>query len=98
MSPDLENRQENPERAVLDRIVDGEHAVLLIGEDETEQVIPADQLPDSAGEGTWLLITRDQDGRIVAVEVDEDSTAQIQDRIASKLGKLRRRGRRVPDK
>lgn len=85
------------ERAVIDRIVDGTHAVLLIGDDETEQVIPAEQLPDNAIEGTWLLIARDDTGRVVEVSVDEEETREVQKRLESKLDQLRRRGRRLPD-
>lgn len=85
------------ERAVIDRIVDGTHAVLLIGDEETEQIIPAEQLPDNAVEGTWLLIARDDTGRVVEVNVDEEETAEVQERIASKLSQLRRSGRRLPD-
>lgn len=87
---------ESQERAVVDRIIDGTHAVLLVGEDETEQVVPSEQLPDETTEGTWLLITRDDDGRIVAIETDESSTAEVEERIASKLDRLRQRGRHLP--
>lgn len=82
---------------MVDRIVDDTHAVLLIGEEETEQVVPAEQLPDNAAEGTWLLITRDDEGQAVEIEVDEAQTQGMQERIASKLDRLRRRGRRIPD-
>lgn len=43
-------------RAVVDRIVD-DQAVLLIEPDDAEHHLPADRLPDGAGEGAWLLVT-----------------------------------------
>lgn len=42
--------------AVVDRIVE-DLAVLLVGPDEREHHLPADQLPPGAGEGAWLLVT-----------------------------------------
>lgn len=86
------------ERAVVDRIVDGTHAVLLVGDEETEQVVPAERLPATAREGTWLHVTRDDTGRIVEMEVDEAATEEAQERIASKIEQLRRRRSRIhPD-
>lgn len=87
---------ESQEKAVVDRIIDGAHAVLLIGDDETEQVLPTKQLPDHVTEGTWPRVTKDDQGRVAKVEVDENSTAEIEERITSKLEELRRRGRNLP--
>lgn len=33
------------EQAVIDRIEDGQHAVLLVGEEEREQIVPVAALP-----------------------------------------------------
>jgi hypothetical protein len=41
---------------VVDRIVDGRHAVLLIGPDEIELVIDVDLLPAGTVEGDWLRL------------------------------------------
>ena len=41
---------------VVDRIVDGHHAVLLIGPDEIELVIDVDLLPEGTAEGDWLRL------------------------------------------
>jgi hypothetical protein len=40
--------------AVLDRIVDGRLAVLLVGPDEVELVLDASSLPEGAVEGDWF--------------------------------------------
>lgn len=47
---------ETAEEAVLDRIEDGTYAVLLVDEQETEFVVPAEQLPDDATPGKWLRV------------------------------------------
>jgi hypothetical protein len=41
---------------VVDRIVDGRRAVLLIGPDEVELVIDAALLPEGTLEGDWLRL------------------------------------------
>ena len=42
--------------AVIDRISDGT-AVLLIGKEETQVSVPLSELPEGAGEGTWLDVS-----------------------------------------
>lgn len=42
--------------AVVDRIEDGRHAVLLVGPDEAELVVDAVLLPEGTGEGDWLRV------------------------------------------
>ena len=42
--------------AVVDRIEDGLHAVLLVGPDEVELVVDATLLPEGTAEGDWLRI------------------------------------------
>lgn len=77
---------------MLDRIVDGAHAVLLVGEAETEVVVPAALLPDGVKPGDWLRVERAADGTIASMTVDADETASMQQRIADKLAILRQRG------
>lgn len=83
---------ETAEEAVLDRIEDGTYAVLLVDEQETEFVVPAEQLPDDATPGKWLRV-RIEEGTITAITVDEEATQEAAARIASKLDALRKRGR-----
>lgn len=80
------------EKAVLDRVVDGAHAVLLVGDDETEAIVPVALLPDETKPGDWLQVTRDESGAIVALTPDPGETASMRQRIADKLAKLRQRG------
>lgn len=42
------------ENAVIDRIVDGNTALILVGADERQHDYPSDGLPEGAKEGCWL--------------------------------------------
>lgn len=57
-------------RAVVDRIVDGEHAVLLVGDDEVELVVPAGRLPEGAGEGAVLTLELALDAAAAAARAE----------------------------
>lgn len=76
--------------AVVDRIVDSRHAVLIAGDDE--YVVPAEQLPDGAGQGSWLRVQFGPGG-IVAAAVDDEETERRRARIAEKMERLRSRDR-----
>jgi hypothetical protein len=82
------------QKAVLDRIVENK-AVLLVGDEQIEQIISIDTLPDNAKEGDWLTIEFDEtnDNVIIRLEIDEESTNAIKERIAYKMSLLRQRGR-----
>ena len=82
------------EKAVIDRIVDGKTAVILVGEDERQHHYPADKLPESAREGSWLRV-RVESGEIVSMDVDKEETNVVHRRIQAKMDKLRARGRRA---
>lgn len=80
------------EKGVIDRIVDGKHAVLLVGDTEKEFVIPVQKLPSKAKEGTWLRL--ELDGEIIhSVDLDEETTVEQKNRIQNKMALLRERGR-----
>ena len=83
------------EKAVIDRIVDGRTAVILVGEDERQFRYPADRLPGGAKEGTWLRV-QVESGSVVAMEVDQEETDAVCRRIQEKMDKLRARGRKAP--
>lgn len=82
------------EKAVVDRIVDKRHAVLLVGENEAEKIVSVDKLPPGAGEGIWLRVEFEGD-ELVAVEVDAEETARVKARITAKMERLRQRGRKT---
>ena len=79
-----------PDRAFIDRIVDGTMAVLLVGPDETELHVPVDQLPPDAGEGDWVVIDPGGAGAAV-LTVDADLTRRRATRIDARLARIRAR-------
>ena len=83
------------EKAVVDRIVDGKIAVILLGEDQRQHHHPADELPEGAQEGTWLRV-RVEGAKIVSIEVDPGETDEVRRRIQEKMDKLRTRGPKTP--
>lgn len=80
------------EKAVIDRIVDGKTAVILVGENEIQYEYPANKLPEGAKEGSWLRVEVEED-EITTIELDQQETNIVSDRIQSKMDKLRKRGR-----
>jgi hypothetical protein len=87
---------DSPELAVLDRIVDGEHAVLLVGDPpDRELVVPVTELPEGIREGHWLWVVI-SDGRLLEVIIDEEATEEARQRARAKLDELRARGRALP--
>lgn len=82
------------EKAVIDRIVGG-RAVLLVGEKETERPVAVADLPPGSVEGVWLQLRFDGDTLVEAV-IDQEETERVRARIAEKMDRLRRRGRRGP--
>ena len=84
-------------RAVIGRIVDAATAVLLVGPDETELLLPADELPAAAREGVWVILDLDSDP-VAVLAVDTDLTEQRARRIAEQMERIRRQqsGGRFP--
>lgn len=82
------------QKAVVDRIVDGEHVVLLVGDKEAEHVAPVTELPKDVAEGTWLKV-RLVDGALLEVIVDSEESNTARQRVQSKMELLRIRGRRA---
>ncbi len=83
--------------AVIDRIVDGAHAVLLIGEEEVERVVPVASLPTGSKAGSWLTLSFREgdvaDGHIEGIALNDDAANAARERIQAKMEKLRRRAR-----
>ena len=67
--------------AVVDRIEDGRHAVLLVGEAEVELVVDVALLPEGTAEGDWLRI---------GLSADPERTAQRRSAVADRLERIRR--------
>lgn len=80
------------EKAVIDRIVDGKHAILLVGENEKEVVVPLEALPDGAKEGAWVKVVL-KDGTAKKIEIDSAETAFKEINIEGKIQRLRKRSK-----
>lgn len=84
--------------AVIDRIVDGTTAVLLLEEENTQLLVPLERLPVRSKEGTWLQVLLKED-QFIEGELDLAKTEEIRQRIHSKRALLLERmarGRRTP--
>lgn len=79
-------REEGTERAVVDRIVDGQ-AVLLVGERETEHHVEAASLPEGVGEGGWLILSA---ASWTIVGVDETGAEEKREELSGRMAQLRR--------
>ncbi|WP_265109168.1 DUF3006 domain-containing protein [Halosolutus halophilus] len=76
---------------VVDRIEDGEIAVILLEEDEQviEQVnVPVDQLPEPAQTGGGVLSVTIEDGEVVSMEYRPDATRDRRESAQEKLDRL----------
>ena len=82
------------ETAVIDRIEEGRLAVLLVGSDERELIVPIDDLPPDAQAGHWLRV-RLEDDRLVHAQIDPQQTRAVAARIQDKMALLRQRGRQL---
>ncbi|MFA9417940.1 DUF3006 domain-containing protein [Natrinema sp. HArc-T2] len=79
---------------VVDRIEDGEIAVILLEEDEQviEQVdIPADRLPEPARTDGGVLSVTLEDSEVVSMEYRPDATRERRESVQEKLDRLSER-------
>lgn len=93
-TPAAEQHGHDWEAAVVDRFVNGEFAVLLVGPQEVERVVLRSTLPRETQEGTWLKTGWDG-ATLLWAELDPAATEQARNRVADKLARLRQRGRRL---
>jgi len=75
-------------KAVIDRF-EGNNAVLSVGEENRQIVVPRKSLPKGIREGVWLQVEVEGD-QLISAEIDEEETARMRERIAEKLERLRR--------
>lgn len=78
------------DRAVIDRIVDGSSAVLLVGPEEHERIVAASMLPEDAREGVWVVVDASTDP-VTVIAVDHQRTADRAERIEQQLEQIRER-------
>lgn len=60
-------------KAVLDQIIGGSYAVLLMGEEKAQFLVPVKKLPPDVTEGDWFNIELSDEGVLLSVELlDEE--------------------------
>lgn len=77
------------ERAVIDRVDEG-LAVLLVGDEERQVVVPLAKLPTGVGPGDWLGVTLER-GQLVQAVPDAGETARRRARIQAKMDRIFKR-------
>lgn len=73
-------------RAVIDRIEDGEVAVLLVGPGELPRHVPVDELPPDAEEGSWVVLDT---VTAIVLNVDREMTAARREQAEGRLDRIR---------
>jgi hypothetical protein len=74
------------DRAVVDQIVDGHIALLLVGPSEDPLHVPVAALPDGAAEGSWVVL--DLSKQIVGI--DHELTLARASEVAERMERVRR--------
>lgn len=78
----------------VDRIVDGETAVILLEEDGDvveEVTVPAAELPEQAQDDGGVLSVTIEDDEVVSIEYRAEETQKRRNRTADKLDRLSER-------
>jgi hypothetical protein len=78
------------DRGVIDRIVDGRTAVVLVGPEEDELHVPVDALPDDAEASSWVVLDLEGDPPAVT-GVDHDRTEARARDVEDRLARVRAR-------
>ncbi|GAF65594.1 hypothetical protein BTS2_2492 [Bacillus sp. TS-2] len=76
-------------KAILDRIEDGQVAVLLIDSHEEEWNVSASLLPKGSQEGASLLVTIENQ-QVIHIQLDEASQYIAKERITKKMSQLKK--------
>lgn len=78
--------------ATIDRIEEGQAVFLIEADGETidDRNYPASDLPEGAGEGMVCEVTFDE-GEIVAIEPQPETTADRRERMREKFDRLSKR-------
>lgn len=76
-------------QAVIDRF-EGDKAVLMVGEERDELVVPRALLPGAVKEGDWLQLEAEDD-QVLAAALDNEATDRARESIEAKLRRLRKK-------
>lgn len=75
-------------KGILDRIVDGRYAVILIEEAQREIVLPADCLPEGSEIHSWFDIELDGE-EVKSISRDVETEAAKEQQVDALMEKLR---------
>ncbi len=67
-------------KAIIDRFEENK-AVLIVGENKDEYIVPRTSLPRGAVEGLWLLVEI-EGHRVINAVIDEEETIKVRERLA----------------
>lgn len=76
-------------KAVIDRIVDQKHVVLLLGDEEKKVIVSIGMLPEGAIEGNIVQVDLDNRDQVTKLILDKEETKEAKDRVASMMDQLR---------
>ena len=78
-------------KGVLEKITNTK-ALLLVGKEEKELIIPKNKLPKGVQIGDWLKLKLVE--KIVEITIDKKETEIVKSRISNKMEKLRKKARK----
>jgi hypothetical protein len=78
------------DRGVVDRIVDGHTAVVLVGPEEDELHVPVDALPAGAEPSSWVVLDLEVEPPAITA-VDHDRTEARARDVEDRLARVRER-------
>lgn len=82
--------------AIVDRIEDGDQAVLLVGQEEKEMIVKLSSLPPGVKDGVCLQLVLEND-QIVTATIDLEQTNQLTEQSSQKMLLLKQKGRRLKE-
>lgn len=77
--------------AVVDRITDGTHAVIIAEDINKEFIIHIDRVDVALREGLWVDLVIDNAGNVAHIKPDESLTKQKQAQVSNVMERLRKR-------
>ncbi|MDV2581992.1 DUF3006 domain-containing protein [Alkalibacillus haloalkaliphilus] len=76
-------------QGVLDEIVDGQTAVILIETTKQTFHLPISQLPEGSQEGIWYDISVESD-QVLKLTINKEKTKEQEEAISNRLNRLRK--------
>jgi hypothetical protein len=74
-------------KTTIDRFEE-DNAVLIIGENKDEYIVPRPSLPHGVVIGLWLLVEV-EDHHVINAVIDEEEASKVRERLAEMIARLR---------